>query len=199
MANGPLFLVTKKLEYRSLSQPEPLKDFKGLQLKMGSEVEIERKWLMRPNLPLGSIRILSKVHIVQIYNGPFRIRRTQSNGQQSIYELTCKFGKGLSRQEETIEVSKLLMAHFRNCATDPKTYQVPKITKDVHKTPTGEELHIFKRLLDGLILMEKEFNSEEEAIRYKPILKDYIIKEVTHNPRYLNMNLAVTQEIPMEI
>ena len=66
------------------------------------------------------------------------------------------------------------------------------IKKDRYEIPYERyiiELDIFKDELDGLIIAEVEFPSEEEALDFTP--PDWFGKDVTGDPKYTNSNLSM--------
>ncbi|MDO5444801.1 MAG: adenylate cyclase [Eubacteriales bacterium] len=63
-------------------------------------------------------------------------------------------------------------------------------TRYIHKTDEGckEEIDIFHNDMDGLALMEIEFEDVDSALRYPD--PEWIIRDVTYDNRYKNSSLA---------
>lgn len=166
--------------------------------------EIERRWLM--NLEdfntiinyNGNIKLTGQVATIYFNNKSnknpksghkeLRFRRIYYyDTQESIYKVTYKEGKGINRQEEEFDCDKNL---FELLSQKYKTmyfnyFKEERISKDF----------IFKHVIlsskNQLVLIENEFESEEEAKKFElpEYLHQYDIKEVTEDTRFSNYNL----------
>ncbi len=145
-------------------------------------MEIERKYLIN-RLP----DHLERFTCLQIEQGYLctdpvvRIRR-----QNDSYYLTYK-GSGLMvREEHNLPLTKESYLHMRpkvdGIIIAKKRYLIP------YKDKLTIELDIFEGELDGLILAEVEFESEEDAKRFLP--PDWFGEDVTFSNRYHNSVLS---------
>lgn len=117
------------------------------------------------------------------------------------YFLTIK-GKGVvavKKPEFEVELPKPLFETLLNLG-----HQGQPVVKKRHeyKLPAGKmlELDVFEEEYRGLILVEVEFKSEEEAERFElpPILRPLKPKKVTDDPRYGNFSLAVNKPLTID-
>lgn len=154
-------------------------------------MEIERKWLgSRKNIPY-DLSQLDSSFIEQAYLSFYptiRIRRI--NGNQFI--LTIKTHpenldhSGLQREETEIPLTE----------KEYESLQERVIGKPIqknryfHKTEEGltEEIDVFCNDLDGLVLMEIEFEDVDSALHYPD--PAWILRDVTDDYRYKNSSLA---------
>jgi adenylate cyclase len=147
-------------------------------------VEVERKFVVS-DLP--SLEGTQADEIVQGYlaigtDGEVRVRRKGDR-----LALTAKLGAGLSRQEAEIEL-------------DPESFdqlwpltEGRRVHKRRHLVPFGNmkiEVDVYEEELEGLVVAEIEFDSEEEAHAFEPPV--WLGEEVTGDHRYLNETLATT-------
>lgn len=123
-------------------------------------LEIERKFLIK-DLP--SLSDYKKFEITQWYckdwTKNIRIRK-----KWSTYYMTYKSGKGLVRIEIEDKITKAEFDKLRELVW--KLY----IKKTRYEIPYGKftiELDVFKENLKWLIFAEVEFESEDEAIKFK--------------------------------
>ncbi len=145
-------------------------------------MEVERKFLV-PDPP--DLRGTETVEIAQGYlaigeDGQVRLRR---RGDRLL--LTAKRGAGLSRDEAEVEIDALAFERLW-----PLT-EGRRLQKRRHLIPHGAlaiELDVYAGDLEGLIVAEVEFPSEEDARRFQP--PDWLGDEVTGDRRYLNETLA---------
>ena len=154
-----------------------------------SNMEIERKFLISA-LP-ESISDAEHAMIVQTYltkyGEPFerRIRKVVRGGVEAHF-LTQKSGKGLSRQENEVRISR---AEFIELAREAVTESIVKkrhfISLDGGLTA---ELDIYEGRLSGLMTVEVEFVSLDEATAFTP--PDWFGIEITDDARYKNRSLA---------
>lgn len=145
-------------------------------------MEIERKFLTR-HLPEN----LEQYPCLQIEQGylttdpVIRIRR-----QDDQYILTYKGSGLLAHEEYNLPLTKEAYETLR-----PKTEGI-LIAKKRYCIPFGAytvELDLFEGELEGLILAEVEFSSEEEAAAFCP--PDWFSEDVTYNPKYHNSYMAM--------
>ena len=119
-----------------------------------------------------------------------RCRHTDS-GDQLSYELTVK-GRGLMAREEINlvidqDAYTRLAAKAEGHAVEKTRYRIPLSGSLIC------ELDVFKGGLNGLILGEVEFDSEEAAELFTP--PDWFGAEVTFDPSYQNCNLIMKGEL----
>lgn len=158
------------------------------------QLEIERKWLLRKS---PNIKYFTRENIIiQQYSGDLRIREEISSAG-SVYTATKKEGRGLTRVENEVAIP-----HWLYATLWARFYECPMIRKSRFYTrQPGVTVDVFSDNLEGLVLLEAEFKSEEKAKRWNPppYLRKLIIKEVTDNSRYVNLNLAKEQQIPTQL
>ncbi len=149
-------------------------------------IEIERKYLLRsmPRLPAGArlLRIdqgyLPGERLVE------RVRRVRE-GEETRHYRTVKLGSGIRR----IEVEE---------ETDPATFRAlwrltpgRRITKRRYVVESdGRTWEIDRFVGRRLVLAEVELPSEDAAVRVPAWLEKRIVREVTGEAEYLNVNLA---------
>ncbi len=145
-------------------------------------MEIERKFTIS-NLP-EDLASYPAHHIEQGYlstDPVVRIRR-----QDEDYYLTYKGSGMLVREEYNLPLTKESYEHMK-----PKADGII-ITKKRYNIPLGNytiELDVFESDLDGLIIAEVEFQTQEEAENFTP--PDWFEKDVTFDPKYHNNYLAL--------
>ena len=151
--------------------------------------EIERKFLLPPCKAKKYLKKLgvtyTKKHIIQYYAKNMRLRKIDNR-----YFRTIKSGQGLVRQEIEEPMSKADFYAFIN----QKDGEIIEKYRYIfaYKSHTYE-MDVFKRHLKGLIYLEIEFDSLEEAKNFilpKKIAK-FILDEVTNNPSFTNRFLAL--------
>ena len=99
--------------------------------------------------------------------------------------LTAKRGSGLSRQEAEVEVDRERFARLW-----PLT-EGRRLHKRRHVLMHGDlkiEVDVYQGDLEGLVVAEIEFATEEDARRFRP--PAWLGEEVTGDHRYLNETLA---------
>ena len=146
-------------------------------------MEVERKFLVADRPPLDEARV---VEIEQGYlavgaEGEVRLRR---KGDRRL--LTVKRGAGLSREEAEVE-----LAGDQFDALWPLS-EGRRLRKRRHVVPHDEleiELDVYAGELDGLVVAEVEFESEDAARGFDP--PEWLGDEVTGDEAYLNETLAV--------
>ena len=160
--------------------------FLNLKLKNISNREIEKKFLVKnpPDLDFCDFFDIEQFYLLKDDIAFNSLRARKSNES---YFLTFKSGKGLSRIEEEFEISCF---NFEYC-------EKIRISKNIKKTRYRyllkksaliSEIDFFKDSYDGLIVVEVEFVSEEEANNFLPPF--WFGREVTNEKEYLNITMA---------
>jgi len=146
-------------------------------------IEIEKKFLIK-HIPYEQITYSQKIkqgYIVSDKNKVIRVRK--KNNQ---YFITIKGNKiGLSRFEFEYSIPKedgeKLLDEFCENGFIKKTRHY--VTFEKHTWEIDE----FHEKNEGLIVAEIELKSEDENFK----IPDWILKEVTNEQRYYNMNLII--------
>jgi adenylate cyclase len=145
-------------------------------------MEVERKFLVPepPDLSDAEAKEIEQGYLAVGTDAEVRLRR---KGDSLL--LTAKRGGGLSREEAEVEL-------------DPGAFEAlwpltegRRIHKRRHLVPHGGleiEVDIYAGDLDGLVVAEVEFDSEETARAFEP--PEWLGDEVTGDERYLNETLA---------
>jgi adenylate cyclase len=146
-------------------------------------MEVERKFRLQqpPDLSSSESDPIEQGYLAVGADGEVRLRR---KGEKTL--LTAKRGAGLSRGEAEVEVSA---EQFE--ALWPLT-EGRRLRKRRHVLPHDGleiEVDVYEGELEGLIVAEIEFDSEEQARGFEP--PDWLGDEVTGDERFLNENLAV--------
>jgi adenylate cyclase len=146
-------------------------------------MEVERKFRLRqpPDLSGSDADPIEQGYLAVGAEGEVRLRR---KGEQTL--LTVKRGAGLSRGEVEIEISG---EQFE--ALWPLTER-RRLRKRRHVLPHDSleiEVDVYEGELEGLIVAEVEFDSEEEARSFEP--PAWLGDDVTGDERFLNENLAM--------
>jgi adenylate cyclase len=147
-----------------------------------SGVEVERKFLVPhpPELEGTESDEIEQGYLAVGADGEVRLRR---KGDQPL--LTAKRGSGISRDEAEVELDREAFERLW-----PLT-EGRRLHKRRHVIPHGDlkiEVDVYEGDLEGLVVAEIEFDSEEEARGFEP--PDWIGEEVTGDERYLNETLA---------
>jgi adenylate cyclase len=145
-------------------------------------MEVERKFLVNVPPDLGGVEAddIEQGYLAIGSDGEVRVRR---KGDRLL--LTAKRGSGLSRQEAEIELDR---SSFEKLW--PLT-EGRRLQKRRHVIPHGDlkiEVDVYGGDLEGLMVAEIEFPSEEEAKAFEP--PGWLAEEVTGDHRYLNETLA---------
>jgi CYTH domain-containing protein len=145
-------------------------------------MEVERKFLVAepPDLADTEANEIEQGYLAIGADGEVRLRR---KGEKLV--LTAKRGSGISREEAEIELDR---ESFEGLW--PLT-QGRRLQKRRHLIPNGDltiELDVYEGELEGLVVAEVEFPSEDEARSFEP--PEWIGREVTGDERYLNETLA---------
>ena len=145
-------------------------------------MEVERKFLVPgpPDLEGAEAEEIEQGYLATGADGEVRLRR---KGDARL--LTAKLGAGLSRQEEEVEIDRESFDRLWQLTEGRRLH------KRRHVVPDGDrrvEVDVYEGDLDGLVVAEIEFASEEEAREFEPL--DWLGEEVTGDERYLNETLA---------
>jgi adenylate cyclase len=148
----------------------------------GVGVEVERKFLVRdpPDLDGTEADEIEQGYLATGSDGEVRLRH---KGDKRL--LTAKRGSGLSRDEAEVELDRGTFERLW-----PLT-EGRRLHKRRHVIPHGDlkiEVDVYEGDLEGLVVAEVEFGSEEEARGFEP--PEWIGEEVTGDDRYLNETLA---------
>lgn len=145
-------------------------------------LEIERKFLVK-EMP-ANLAIYPSYHIEQAYvsyDPEVRIRR-----KNDTYYLTEKGEGDLVREEREAEISK------EDYNAKMCTVQSAVIEKTRYLIPLGgrltAELDVYHDRLDGLVVVEVEFTTEEAAGAFEPPY--WFGRDVTYDSSFRNKNLA---------
>jgi len=146
-------------------------------------MEIERKFLLL-SLP-NDIDMYEHVEIEQAYisvDPTIRLRRRNNE-----YFLTMKSNGLLARKELELTINK---AQFEHLWGKIETNVIRK-TRVIIPLQDGlaAEADIYHGVLQGLMTVEVEFNSLEQAKRFDP--PKWFGSDVTEDPKYTNSTLAI--------
>jgi adenylate cyclase len=145
-------------------------------------MEVERKFLVSdpPELDTSSGEEIEQGYLAIGEEGEVRLRR---RGEDLV--LTAKRGSGLSRDEAEVELDRERFEELW-----PLT-EGRRLHKRRHVIPHGDleiELDVYEGDLEGLVVAEIEFASEEGAGAFEP--PEWLGEDVTGDARYLNETLA---------
>ena len=148
-------------------------------------MEIERKFLL-PGRPeefadAPSERIDQGYVAISDDGVEVRVRRA---GVRTV--LTVKQGGGLRRLEEELDIPA---ATFEALWPITEDRRVEKERFKLERDGRTIELDVYGGELDGLVVAEVEFESEQESADYNP--PAWLGREVTGDERYANRRLAV--------
>ena len=164
-------------------------------------METERKFIVYASkLPA----LKNGVRIVQGYlaaehgkNG--REVRLRAKGNR--YYMATKEGNGLQRPEREREIDYGLFHYFWPCTNRRRIEKtryvitlepqyIPSEDRDfVEKIEFKAEIDVYEGKLEGLIVVEVEFDSKREAHYFS--MPEWFGREVTYDPHYRNKNLAL--------
>ena len=150
-------------------------------------VEIERKFLVREQP--ANLNRFPHQSIVQGYiftNEHFELRLRKKADKRL---LTIKKGAGLKRTE--VETS-LSSEQFDRLWPLTEGKRLQKVRYEIPHNGACIELDVYSGILEGLILAEVEFASEQESISFEP--PSWFGKEVTEDERFKNKNLVFSGE-----
>jgi adenylate cyclase len=145
-------------------------------------MEVERKFPVPdpPDLAGTKVDEIEQGYLAIGAEGEVRVRRRGGK-----HVLTAKRGSGLSREEAEIELDR-----ERFDVLWPLT-EGRRLHKRRHVVPLGDlkiEVDVYDGDLQGLVVAEIEFSSEEEARGFDP--PEWLGDDVTGDRRYLNETLA---------
>ncbi len=145
-------------------------------------MEVERKFVVPdpPDLEGTDADEIEQGYLAIGADGEVRVRR---KGDRLL--LTAKRGEGLSRHEAEIELDRKAFDELW-----PLT-EGRRLHKRRHVIPHDDlkiEVDVYAGDLEGLVVAEIEFPSEEEARAFEP--PEWLGQEVTGDHRYLNETLA---------
>jgi adenylate cyclase len=145
-------------------------------------MEVERKFLVGEPPDLGDAESgeIEQGYLAIGSDGEVRLRR---KGEKLV--LTAKRGSGLARDEAEVELDRESFERLW-----PLT-EGRRLHKRRHLIPDGDltiELDVYEGDLEGLLVAEIEFDSEDQARAFEP--PGWIGEEVTGDERYLNETLA---------
>lgn len=155
-------------------------------MKKDVKLEIERKYLGPStefpfNLTAYPHHIIEQAYIS--LNPTIRIRHCDTH-----YILTMKGSGEISREEYEMNISKQQYENLLNKLETPfvrkKRYLVPLSLSEY-----TAEIDIFKDSLEGLVLIEVEFPTLEEANQFQA--PKWFGKDVTADKRYKNTSLSL--------
>ena len=147
--------------------------------------EIERKFLVKelpPELDRYPHTEITQGYTIITENG-VEVRIRKRGGR---YYQTVKSGSGLVRNENESEISE---EEFVEHWPDTKGKRIEKVRYEIKHDDVTIELDIYSGDLDGLAVAEVEFDSEEDSKLFIP--PEWFDREVTHDERYKNSNLAL--------
>ncbi|HEX6912018.1 MAG TPA: CHAD domain-containing protein, partial [Longimicrobium sp.] len=161
----------------------------ALRLRTGGaeDTEIERKFLLKgmPRLPKGAVR----TDIAQGYlpgaRLQERVRRVLRRGEAPRYYRTVKLGTGISRMEVEEEADE---DTFRRLWRLTKGRRVRKRRYRVAEGGLTWEIDRFRGR--DLVLAEVELPSEDHAVELPEWLRGHVVRDVTGEDAYVNVNLA---------
>jgi CYTH domain-containing protein len=148
-------------------------------------MEIERKFLVSELPPEFSRTLPARIEQGYLVIGPdgseARVRRTDGAAT-----LTVKSGRGLLRGEAEIELSD------QQFETLWPSTEGRRVVKTRHRLDGGDgltiELDVYAGSLEGLLVAEVEFPTEEAASAFTP--PPWFASEVTEDDAYKNRRLA---------
>ena len=145
-------------------------------------MEVERKFLVTepPNLDDADSDEIDQGYLAIGEDGEVRLRR---KGERLL--LTAKRGAGISREEGEVELDRdgfdLLWPLTEGRRLHKRRHVLPYEGLEI-------EVDVYAGELDGLVIAEIEFGSQEEARAFQP--PDWLGEDVTGDPRFLNETLA---------
>jgi adenylate cyclase len=101
------------------------------------------------------------------------------------YYLTVKGPGGTTRIEEEIEIDA---RRFEALWPLTEGARLEKTRYDIPEREHTVELDVYHGRLEGVVVAEVEFGSEEEAAAYRP--PDWLGAEISNDPRYSNTRMA---------
>lgn len=145
-------------------------------------MEIEKKYLIK--LSFKQISIYPCINIEQGYISTKPVIRIRKANDR--YYLTYKSSGLMTREEHEEEISLNQYEHLKS-KIDFNLITKKRYLVNLDNLLTVE-IDVFTGKLNGLILAEVEFDSQESANNFRP--PAWFTKEVTFNPRFQNCNLC---------
>lgn len=149
--------------------------------------EIERKFLVA-TIPEGLLQTDSAVRQGYLSIRPVEVRIRSRDGDR--HELTVKSVGGLTRTE----INVALTAEQFNDLWQLVDGVIEKTRHEVEIAGHVVEVDVYGGKLDGLVIAEVEFDSEQEAASFVPL--PWFDQEVTDDPHYRNAALASADKPP---
>ena len=145
-------------------------------------MEIERKFV--PNVLPENLEQYKHYKIEQAYLNTAPVIRIRK--QDDEYILTYKGGGMMSREEYNLPLNEQSYQHLLTKA-DGNIITKTRFMIPIHDGLTAE-LDIFEGKFEGMLLVEVEFESENQAISFTP--PAWFGEDVTRNPKYHNSYLS---------
>jgi adenylate cyclase len=147
-------------------------------------MEVERKFLVKalPDVGGADVDEIEQGYLAIGSDGEVRVRR---KGEKLL--LTAKRGSGLSRQEAEVEIDS---ARFDELWPLTEGRRLRKRRHVLAHEDLKIEVDVYGGDLEGLVVAEIEFASEDVAKAFDP--PDWLGEEVTGDHRYLNETLATS-------
>ena len=153
--------------------------------------EIEKKYLLRDSiLSLINEKDLQKHKISQFYTTITVDKGVRYRQMDDRYFKTIKDGTGASRDEEEVEISeKKFQKKFKDRIKEP----IRKNRYMFHFKGKEYSIDVFKKELKGLYILEIEFSTMEDFEQFElpPILKAYVIKDVSFDESFKNKSMVL--------
>lgn len=147
--------------------------------------EIERKYLVDNLPPEVNLDAGAKYRQGYLVIDDERALTVRLRREGDVYRLAIKKGRGEVRTEVELPMSASQFDALWNEA------EAISLEKTRYVLPIGAlnaEVDVFEGRLEGLVMVEVEFESAAAAQAFSP--PDWFGKDVTDDPRYLNQNLA---------
>lgn len=163
-------------------------------------IEIEHKYVIK-KLDLEDLKKKYDVKVIkvnQIYlkssEGERRVRREDIDGVIK-FHYTEKFGKGLKRVENDVEITENMFYHY----LEERDYDLNEISKVRYVISyKGHKMEIDNySYLKGYAILEVELSSENETFDLIPEIE--CVKEVTEDERFKNKKLAKDISVFLEL
>ena len=159
--------------------------------KESNNFEIERKWLIDTNdIPYNLEEDTDKYDITQTYinySPEIRVREIKNN-ENTYYTMTVKRyinNEALTREEYDFEITK---EEYDNTVVKGIDNTINKTRYQINIDGLTYAFDVFHGSLEGLAYLEIEFESENQANRFKE--PEWIIKDITNDKSYKNQSLA---------
>lgn len=148
-----------------------------------SAAEIERRWLV-DLAQIGSPATVPRREIEDLYIAGMhmRLRKVSAEGEDIIFKLGKKYGKGNSFSEQVVSVY-LTEVEFNVMAAMPGT-----VARKTRYTISAGALDVYQYPNPGFAVFEVEFQSESDASNYTP--PSFASQEITHEAKYSGFALS---------